>query len=404
VIDRIRIPHRDPAEPFNLGRIADDIAASIDDPTERHVMREIAYELAAGNAPTTIGDAIELLEQATPDSRRRLLDRGRRAAGLPTLADEQAVAAMPAPRSTGVARDGQGRIDAICAEPGCANFEPGVPQFAKVDCIRWYCSEHRQGREHLMKPRTGPRYAYGPSGAIVDLDARSRRARSRPRRASRGRRGAAGLRGGPPRARPPGEPPPDGIRSVTLDRRRTARHEAGHVAAIILTLGRLPKLVRADWPHELTYGSVVFPWPEDRATQDLIGEFVVQQPDWPPTWPPDRDAASGDERQLGAAVSLGNIDEAGWDRLVEQATAMARSPDFNRLVSSGCSAPSGSPSTASTTPPTNYRRRPHDEAHDPRREGDDDHRQGRGDAARLDLRPRPRRRRDRARRLGEDDR
>lgn len=171
MIDRIRIPHRDPAEPFNLGRIADDIAASIDDPTERHVMREIAYELAAGNAPTTIGDAIELLEQATPDSRRRLLDRGRRAAGLPTLADEQAVAAMPAPRSTGVARDGQGRIDAICAEPGCANFEPGVPQFAKVDCIRWYCSEHRQGREHLMKPRTGPRYAYGPSGAIVDLDA-----------------------------------------------------------------------------------------------------------------------------------------------------------------------------------------------------------------------------------------
>lgn len=128
---------------------------------------------------------------------------------------------------------------------------------------------------------------------------------------------------------------------MTLDRRRTARHEAGHVAAIILTLGRLPKLVRADWPHELTYGSVVFPWPEDRATQDLIGEFVVcvlvgplavQQPDWPPTWPPDRDAASGDERQLGAAVSLGNIDEAGWDRLVEQATAMARSPDFNRLV------------------------------------------------------------------------
>lgn len=125
---------------------------------------------------------------------------------------------------------------------------------------------------------------------------------------------------------------------TTLDRRWTSRHEAGHVAAMILTVRRLPEITHADKPHDLAYGSTVFPWPEGRATQDLLGEFAVSVMAGPlavgdsiPDWPPDRQAR-GDERQLAAAVSLGNLDEDGWHELVEQARAMARSPEFTRLV------------------------------------------------------------------------
>jgi hypothetical protein len=67
---------------------------------------------------------------------------------------------------------------------------------------------------------------------------------------------------------------------------------------MILTVGRLPSLTRCDWPTDAVYGSTIFPWPEDQATQDLMPEFVISvllgplaagAPDWPPAWPPDRE-------------------------------------------------------------------------------------------------------------------
>lgn len=172
MIDQIHIPHRSPDDPFRLDAIHDDLVEQFpDDPTQRRVQNEVAYALLVGSQPDTIGEAIELLEQSSPQARRELLDRARERAGLPTLTVEQARQAPPPRVSSGPARDAQGRIDALCGEPSCRNFEPGeFSQFAKVDVRRWYCPEHRAGREEEMKPYDGPRYGYGPSGAVVDLD------------------------------------------------------------------------------------------------------------------------------------------------------------------------------------------------------------------------------------------
>jgi len=171
MIDEIRIPYRSSADPFNLATIADDLDEAIADPTERAVMRSVAADLLIGNAPSTMGEAIELLEQASPDARRVVLDRARQERGLPTLAAERAQQ-PPAPFVTSrPARDGQGRVQALCAEPSCRNFEPGeFSQIAWVHARRWYCPAHRAGHEEEMKPWDGPRYGYGPSGLLVDLD------------------------------------------------------------------------------------------------------------------------------------------------------------------------------------------------------------------------------------------
>jgi hypothetical protein len=48
---------------------------------------------------------------------------------------------------------------------------------------------------------------------------------------------------------------------TTMDRRRVARHEAGHVAALIIG-GRLPKRVTADWPHPDRFGQMEVDWGE----------------------------------------------------------------------------------------------------------------------------------------------
>lgn len=171
MIDEIKLPHRSPDDPFDLAAIHDDLAETVADPTERRVQLEVAADLLVGNAPQTIGEALEILEQATPEARRRVLDRARGKVGLPSVSEERARQAPPPRAFSGQQRDGQGRIDALCAVPECRNHEIGeTTQFAKVNVRRWYCTEHRAGHEAEMLPWDGPRYGYGPSGVLVDLD------------------------------------------------------------------------------------------------------------------------------------------------------------------------------------------------------------------------------------------
>ena len=111
--DEIRLPYRDAGDPFDLAAIDDDLAEQFpDDPTERRVQNEVAYDLLIGNTPSTIGEAIDLLERATPRSRRDLLDRARQRAGLPTLTEEQA---RQAPQDADVR---SGRREQHVARPG----------------------------------------------------------------------------------------------------------------------------------------------------------------------------------------------------------------------------------------------------------------------------------------------
>ncbi len=175
VIDSIRLPVRNRADRFDLGAIADDLERTIDDPLERQVMRAVAADLLEGNLPTSMGEALDLIENASPEARRALLDRGRASAGLSSLNAEQAaeMAANPPLRvSSRPPRDGMGRIEAVCGEPDCRNFlpDPGGQQIARVDCRRWYCELHREGREDAMLPYDGPRLIYAPSGLLVDAD------------------------------------------------------------------------------------------------------------------------------------------------------------------------------------------------------------------------------------------
>lgn len=132
---------------------------------------------------------------------------------------------------------------------------------------------------------------------------------------------------------------------MSFQRRNTALHEAGHCAGAIITLRRIPKETRADWPEDIVHGSTDFAWPEDIYVQDLmpnyilavlLGPLAASEPNWPPSWPPNRERQTGstssDERQLAAAVSLGNISEGQWNALSEGAKELALSPGFRTLV------------------------------------------------------------------------
>lgn len=172
------LPVRDRSEPFDLGRISDDIDAATDDPAHRQVLRNLATEIATTLPATTIGEALDALDRAGPITRGQMLDRAREKAGVPSLEQEAIDKVELRPRhyiARGPARNPDGSIDKLCGEPTCRNYEPGeqVGSFARTKAIRWYCDEHAntaERREQMATEWTGPRYGYGPSGVLVDLD------------------------------------------------------------------------------------------------------------------------------------------------------------------------------------------------------------------------------------------
>jgi hypothetical protein len=126
-------------------------------------------------------------------------------------------------------------------------------------------------------------------------------------------------------------------RTVTHHRSRTARHEAGH-AAVLVMAGRLPTIT-ADHPDDRAYGRVALDWPDgvdrdgalDVALAVLMGPLVVAEPGWPPQWRPRREVA-GDEGQLAACLSYLKLGEPEYYELIRQANTLASSPRFQRLV------------------------------------------------------------------------
>jgi hypothetical protein len=124
---------------------------------------------------STAGDMLDALDGMAPDARRRLLDRSREGAGLPTTAEVAAAATRKVSRppifDDAPPRDEIGRALQVCAEPGCRTFpiDPVTGAHAPHNAECWWCDEHLAGHEADMEPWR-PRIAYGPSGTIVFLD------------------------------------------------------------------------------------------------------------------------------------------------------------------------------------------------------------------------------------------
>jgi len=113
--------------------------------------------------------------------------RARGEAGLPTTETADARREFEAMSATRVGSGEPFRaasgylLSPICAAPECLATTSDRTK-AKV----WWCSAHRGGHEADMEDWTGPRLAFGPSGAIVDLDEQEREAaREREREKSR---------------------------------------------------------------------------------------------------------------------------------------------------------------------------------------------------------------------------
>jgi hypothetical protein len=146
--DVIRVPFR--ARGDSLADMAE-AAQALPAGTDRDVARGLVLE-AAESGMSTAGQVLDALEGMTVDARRRLLDRARARADVPTTTQAAAAAArrVSAPMINEDARDEIGRALQVCAEVGCKVFpiDPvtggHVPHAAKV----WWCAAHK----HLAAP------------------------------------------------------------------------------------------------------------------------------------------------------------------------------------------------------------------------------------------------------------
>jgi hypothetical protein len=126
----------------------------------------------------------------------------------------------------------------------------------------------------------------------------------------------------------------------SLDFERTRTHEAGHVAGSILT-GRMPASVTADWPHIDTLGITTsdlesYPLTEEVGRSHLIetlcGALADARPDWPPSWPLDRNAPTSDARLVALLVDALELDEDGYKAITDRARELAGSREFWEIV------------------------------------------------------------------------
>lgn len=127
---------------------------------------------------------------------------------------------------------------------------------------------------------------------------------------------------------------------MSFNRKQTARHEAGHAAAMILR-GRLPRSLSASHAEAGVYGRMDVAWDSEgeldpEAVFDLVvaihaGPIHAGNSDWPPRWPPSI-GAPGDEGQLAACARFLNMDRSDWDAAYVEAAALVGNPEFTRIA------------------------------------------------------------------------
>ena len=182
----IRVPFHDRSD--SLADMAD-AARALPAGEDRAVVRGLVLE-AAESGMGTAGQVLDALEGMTPDARRRLLDRARERADIPTTAQVSAAAArkVSAPIVYDVAppRDEIGRALQVCAAPCCRKFptDPVTGAHAPHAAKRWWCDVHVAGHEPDME-QWRSRIVIGPGGAFIDLDEQERDAAIQAREAKR---------------------------------------------------------------------------------------------------------------------------------------------------------------------------------------------------------------------------
>lgn len=180
----IRIPFR--SRDDSLADVAN-AARALPAGEDRAVVRGLVLE-AAESGMSTAGHVLDALEGMAPDARRRLLDRARERADVPTTAEvaEARARKVRAPMICDDARDEVGRALQVCAQSDCRTFpiDPVTGAHAPHAAKRWWCSAH----EHLaapgdLEPWTA-RIALAPNG-LVFLDEQERDAEIAEREAER---------------------------------------------------------------------------------------------------------------------------------------------------------------------------------------------------------------------------
>ena len=128
--------------------------------------------------------------------------------------------------------------------------------------------------------------------------------------------------------------------TVPFDRERIARHEAGHVAGVIMS-GHIPAEATADWPAPEIAGLTTSDFTDYGVNRDtapdlivaiLLGPLAASKPGWPPEWPLDENSEDRDTRQLAVLADYLGLTEYGWYERVRHARQVASTRDFNRIV------------------------------------------------------------------------
>jgi hypothetical protein len=183
--DVIRVPFRDRDD--SLADVAD-AARALPAGDDRAVVRGLVLE-AAESGMSTAGQIIDALEGMTPDARRRLLDRARERANVPTTAEVSAAAARKVRRSMipdTPARDEGGLAYQTCPAEKCSQY-PRSREGATIPVAarKWWCPKH----EHLAAPgdleRWVQRIQFAPGGGLQFPDELERDAEIAKREAER---------------------------------------------------------------------------------------------------------------------------------------------------------------------------------------------------------------------------
>jgi hypothetical protein len=185
--DTIRVPFRGRSD--SLADVAD-AARALPAGEDRAVVRGLVLE-AAESGMASAGDMLDALERMAPDGRRRLLDRARERADVPTTTEAAQAAArkVRAPMiPDSPPRDATGCAIQVCPATGCGRYplSPLSGATAPVAARRWWCPEH----EHLagpgdLDPWTAPLVAFGPGGGLVFPNELTREAEIAEREAGR---------------------------------------------------------------------------------------------------------------------------------------------------------------------------------------------------------------------------
>ena len=139
---QIRIPHRNRRD-APLTDVGFD-ARHLEDPEDRAVTRELVLDAMLNSGCETVGDLVDMVENAGPAQRRELLNKCRVAAGLETCEDAEAHEAFEAANRALRPRPPQRCV--ICG--AVPTTREGFPDLNVRRARRWHCRDH----EHLARP------------------------------------------------------------------------------------------------------------------------------------------------------------------------------------------------------------------------------------------------------------